>query len=141
MKQVYGKYCIAPQVCKAKPDFSALLYFFSFPLSVILLSGSNQVYYNLDPKIIPQYTPQGGQIRQVRCERSEMKDVHVPLPTGTLSSQPHTSHSHLKSTKKSVAEEEALEDWNRQMGELFEWVGMACLGAQRWASIPVHFRL
>lgn len=65
-----------------------------------------------------------------------MKDVHVPLPTGTLSSQLHKSHSHLKSTKGSVAEEEALEDWNRQMGELFEWVGMACLGAQRWAQSP-----
>jgi len=63
-------------------------------------------------------------MRQVRCERTELKDVHVPLPI--LSNQPH-----LNSTTKSVEEEEALEDWDRKIGELFEWVGMACLGAQR----------
>ncbi|KAF8809507.1 hypothetical protein BYT27DRAFT_7222422 [Phlegmacium glaucopus] len=70
------------------------------------------------------YCSTGNQMRQVRCERTELKDVHMPLPT--LSSQPRA-----QPTKKSVEEEEALEDWNRKIGELFEWVGMACLGAQR----------
>ncbi|KAG2137625.1 ribonuclease P 40kDa subunit-domain-containing protein [Suillus bovinus] len=27
--------------------------------------------------------------------------------------------------------EESMEDWDEHIGELFEWVGMACLGAQR----------
>lgn len=27
--------------------------------------------------------------------------------------------------------EDAIEDWDVRMGELFEWVGMAGLGAQR----------
>ena len=52
--------------------------------------------------------------------------MHVPLLAGTLSRQPHVT-----SMKKSVEEEEALEDWNRKIGEVFEWVGMACLGSQR----------
>ena len=70
-------------------------------------------------------------MRQVRCERTELKDVHVPLPTRILSSQPLFN---VKSTRKSIVEEqeqEVLEDWNYRIGELFEWVGMACLGAQR----------
>jgi len=85
------------------------------------------LYCSTDPKVsTPLYAPQGGEMHQVRCERRELKDVHVPLPTRTLSSQPH-----VKSTKKSVEEEEALEDWNSKIGKLFEWVGMACLGSQR----------
>jgi len=85
------------------------------------------LYCSTDPKVSPTYTPQEGQMRQVKCERRELRDVHVPLPTGTLvSSQPV-----LKSTKRSVEEEEALEDWNHKIAELFEWVGMACLGSQR----------
>lgn len=83
----------------------------------------------LDPQVVvPPYALQGGQMRQVRCERTELKDVHVPLPIQILSSQPR-----LKPTKRSIEEEEALEDWNRRTADLFEWVGMACLGSQRWS--------
>jgi hypothetical protein len=72
-------------------------------------------------------------MRQVSCEKKELKNVHVPLfelsSTWTLSSQPHVKSTR---TKKTVEEEEALEDRNRKIGELFEWVGMACLGSQRF---------
>jgi len=30
--------------------------------------------------------------------------------------------------------EESTEDWDERIGDLFEWVGMACLGAQRFVS-------
>jgi len=83
-------------------------------------------------------------MRQVRCEKKELENVHVPFfelsSTWTLSNSNSNSSSnssssqppsHVKSTrtKKSVEEEE--EDRNRKLGELFEWVGMACLGSQR----------
>ena len=55
-------------------------------------------------------------MHQVRCEKKELKDVHMPLPT------------QLPQSIKSVEEEE---DQNRKIEELFEWVGMACLGSQR----------
>ena len=71
-------------------------------------------------------------MRQVRCEKIELKDVHVPLFELPTSSQPHLK---LTRTKKSVEEEEALEDWNREIGELFEWLGMACLGSQRFSFL------
>lgn len=95
---------------------------------VLFYSGTHSTPLRLDPKAAPLCTPplDGGQMRQVGCERTELKDVHVPSPTRTLSSRPH-----VKSTKKSIEEEEALEDWNREIGQLFEWVGMACLGSQR----------
>lgn len=71
-------------------------------------------------------------MRQVKCKKTELKDVHVPffeLPTPTWT-QPHVT------TKKSVEEEEVLEDRNRKIGELFEWLGMACLGSQRFSFFP-----
>lgn len=32
--------------------------------------------------------------------------------------------------------EESAEEWDERIGDLFEWVGMACLGAQR--SVPAR---
>jgi hypothetical protein len=102
-----------------------LLFFCCFPL------GSSVAHCALH--VDPNKTPPGGQMRQVSCEKKELKNVHVPLfelsSTWTLSSQPHVKSTR---TKKKVEEEEALEDRNRKIGELFEWVGMACLGSQRF---------
>ena len=103
--------------------FSFLFFFcfFSFHLAQLTL-------LRLDPKIVPIYALQGGQMRQVRCEKTELKNVHVPLFELPTLSQPHLKLT----TKKSVEEEEALQDRNRKIGELFEWLGMACLGSQRF---------
>ena len=66
---------------------------FCFPLFFCfhLLGGSNSIlHYTLDPNKTPAYTLQGGQMRQVRCEKKEFKNVHVPLfelSALTLSSQ------------------------------------------------------
>jgi ribonuclease P/MRP protein subunit RPP40 len=35
--------------------------------------------------------------------------------------------------------EESTEDWDERMGDLFEWVGMACLGSQRSVSMRHWF--
>ena len=125
MRQVHGKCCIVPQV-------RSFVFFFVVVVSPPL-SCRSTLLLRLDPKMAPQYAPQGGQMRRVRCEKRELKDVHVPskLPTWTLSSQPHVKST----TKKTIEEEEALEDWNREIGELFEWVGMACLGSQRFGFL------
>ena len=110
-----------------------LLCSFFFVVDSPPLSCRSTLLLRLDPKMAPQYAPQEGQMRRVRCEKMELKDVHVPskLPTRTFSSQPHVKST----TKKSVEEEEAMEDWNREIGELFEWVGMACLGSQRFGFL------
>ena len=80
-------------------------------------------------------------MRQVRCKKTELKDVHVPefnlklLPTWTQGQL----HVKLTTKKKSVEEEEVLEDRNRRIGELFEWLGMACLGSQRFSFFFLFF--
>lgn len=125
-RQVHGKCCIVLQV-------RSFVFFFVFCFLSSPFHFAQLLLLHLDPKLAPQYAPQGGQMRQVRCEKKELKDVHVPskLPTWTLSNQPHVKST----TKKSVEEEEALEDWNREIGELFEWLGMACLGSQRFGFL------
>ena len=124
MRQVHGKCCIVLQVC------SFVLFFFCFVFCRSTLSC-------LDPKIAPLYAPQGGQMRQIRCKKTELKDVLVPfdlkLPTWTLSKQ--QLEPHVKSTTKKSVKEEALEDRNRKIEELFEWLGMACLGSQRFSFL------
>lgn len=62
----------------------------------------------------------------VKCEITRADDVYIPIP----SLPPHPANSNLFGR----GEEEAVEDWNVEMGALFEWVGMACLGAQRHVS-------
>ena len=127
MRQVHGKCCIVPQVCR-----SFFVFFFVFCFSFSPFHFRSTQLRLLDPKA-PPYALPGCQIRQVKCEKKELKDVHVPLfelpgPTST-SSQPHVKST----TKKTVEDEEALEDHSRKIGELFEWIGMACLGSQRFS--------
>ncbi|KAF8874453.1 ribonuclease P 40kDa subunit-domain-containing protein [Gymnopilus junonius] len=71
-------------------------------------------------------------IRTVQCTKRQQQDVHIPQPC--LSPRPDTSSSNSSSKKSKLTEnkkEDMLEDWNRRTESLFEWVGMACLGAQR----------
>ncbi|KDR80766.1 hypothetical protein GALMADRAFT_264719 [Galerina marginata CBS 339.88] len=79
----------------------------------------------------PEANPfQASQLHRVQCKKKELQDVHLPVPS--LSSRedlPSSSRSEPKG--KSKDDEDLLDDWNRRIGSLFEWVGMACLGAQR----------
>jgi ribonucleases P/MRP protein subunit RPP40 len=56
------------------------------------------------------------EIIQVLPEVVELHDVHIPMPN--LSPQ-------------TGGDESETEDWNEHISELYEWVGMSCLGAQR----------
>ncbi|TFK39770.1 ribonuclease P 40kDa subunit-domain-containing protein [Crucibulum laeve] len=60
-------------------------------------------------------------IRKVKCQRNELSDIHIPVPS--LTPRPFTS--------KKASSSEELDEWNESTGALFEWIGMACLGAQR----------
>lgn len=56
--------------------------------------------------------------------------MHVP----TLSLRPRPEGlSKRKSKGQTIREEndDLLEDWDLRVESLFEWIGMACLGAQR----------
>ena len=66
---------------------------------------------------------QPAEIREVRCQVTRSTDVYIPIPKLV----PHPSSAH----KKKLDVDENEEDWNADMGALFEWAGMACLGAQR----------
>ena len=60
----------------------------------------------------------------VSCERRELKNVQIPLLN--IKPRPQVSKSD---------DNDAMDEWNRDAGALFEWVGLACLGSQRSVSI------
>jgi ribonuclease P/MRP protein subunit RPP40 len=62
----------------------------------------------------------------VPCERRELKDVHIPL----LNIKPRP-----KVSKSDDDDNDVMDEWNRDAGALFEWIGLACLGSQRSVSI------
>ncbi|PPQ78681.1 hypothetical protein CVT25_010702 [Psilocybe cyanescens] len=67
---------------------------------------------------------------RVRCKIGEFNYMHVP----TLSLRPRPEGlSKRKSKGQTIREEndDLLEDWDLRVESLFEWIGMACLGAQR----------
>ncbi|KAI0318569.1 ribonuclease P 40kDa subunit-domain-containing protein [Amylostereum chailletii] len=95
-------------------------------------------------------SPSRSQTHDVEPTIHTLTNVHVPCPSFT--SRPSAStkaKAKSRSAKKRAAdadmdmddpgadipeevdEGEAVEDWNAEMSELFEWVGMAILGAQR----------
>ncbi|KAF8967763.1 ribonuclease P 40kDa subunit-domain-containing protein [Flammula alnicola] len=93
------------------------------------------VYCSKDRGVTPDvpFGLGGGQLHRVQCKKKELQDLYVPVPS--LSPPPETSLK-AKSKKGSVAEhdEEILDDWNRRVESLFEWIGMAGLGAQRLSA-------
>jgi len=60
----------------------------------------------------------------VECQYRVMEAIHVPVLN--ISAYP----------KPKGKEAEELEDWNMRSAALFEWVGMASLGAQRQVVTP-----
>jgi hypothetical protein len=65
--------------------------------------------------------PQFSISREVKCQIMKLSNVCIPAPS--ITSYPSTS-----------SDDGALEDWNINMSALFEWMGMACLGSQRYSS-------
>ncbi|KAH9479337.1 hypothetical protein JR316_0007927 [Psilocybe cubensis] len=67
----------------------------------------------------------------VQCEVQEFKDILVPTPS--LSVRPEKSSTQRSSGGQPTRDEieDMIEDWDLRTQSLFEWVGMACLGAQR----------
>ena len=58
-------------------------------------------------------------MKDVTAQVQNIRDVFVP-------------HIELRRYPEKGAEED-IEDWNEEVHLLLEWVGMACLGAQRYA--------
>jgi hypothetical protein len=58
-----------------------------------------------------------------------MTDVYIPEPNLVTPSQQRDDDW---TSTTAVLKEEQEEDWNESISELYEWVGMACLGAQRY---------
>lgn len=68
--------------------------------------------YVIDKNILDEST-----FHDIKPQIRKSSAIHIPvlsLPTRPLA--PNTDD---------------IEDWNEHMNSLFEWVGMACLGAQR----------
>ena len=58
-------------------------------------------------------------MKYVTAQVQRIRDIFVP-------------HVELRRYPEKDAEED-MEDWNEEVHSLIEWVGMACLGAQRYA--------
>ncbi|KAI0057440.1 hypothetical protein BV25DRAFT_1863361 [Artomyces pyxidatus] len=62
----------------------------------------------------------------------KFSNVHIPTPTLLPRPQvPRAGRPRHDGMDVDEDPESALEDWNEDMGELFEWLGMANMGAQR----------
>ena len=73
---------------------------------------------------------------RVQCKKKELKDVHVPIAAG-LFPRPEPAPK-LKGSNKILEDtEDNLLEWDTRIQALFEWIGMASLGAQRYDFAPV----
>nr|GAT51716.1 predicted protein [Mycena chlorophos] len=83
--------------------------------------GTWQVAYassdHLETSRIASSLGHASSARQVKCSSSTLLNARVPNPTLELKPRP--------------ADRDGAEDWDDEMSDLFEWVGMAALGAQR----------
>ena len=66
-------------------------------------------------------TSESHEVVNIQPQISHSTELLVPVPT--LAPLP----------------EESTEDWDERMSDLFEWVGMACLGSQRFVSTRHYF--
>lgn len=102
--------------------WSAALFFCLFFSPPVLNHLIRNAY--IGPSIsISDLVINNAQIRHVECETREMCDVHVPIVSRTAFFD--------CPDRKQLGDSDALDDWNQRIQTIFEWVGMACLGAQR----------
>jgi len=117
-------------------DITYIQFFFvlSNHLITIIFFGPCPEICDVGPSISISDLPwhNNAQIRHVECETREMCDVHVPTVSWTTFDCP----DHAPPPDSA---DDALDDWNQRIQSMFEWVGMACLGAQRWCT-PNIFR-
>jgi len=132
---VFGMLCIAWRV---RPVFP------SGPRSVVscrLCYEAVLQFYLLLKEFFPDgAAPPHGVFQELRlcrvqCKKRELKDVHVPIPR--LSSRPEPAPTPRGSDRDLEDTEEGLVEWDDRVQSLFEWVGMACLGAQRFDFVRV----
>ncbi|CAA7269226.1 unnamed protein product [Cyclocybe aegerita] len=97
-------------------------------LATLAEQSFGKLYCSRDPGTPPEGPFQDGQIRRVLCQKKELLDVHIPVLS--LASPPQPPPSKVESEQQ-FDHAEAHEDWSRRVQSLFEWAGMAALGAQR----------
>jgi hypothetical protein len=67
-------------------------------------------------------------LEKVKCQVRRSDDIHIPIITaGDIVCPRH----------KADENEDGIEDWEERTLSLFEWAGMAVLGAQRCVSATV----
>ena len=88
----------------------------------------------LDGTAPPHGVFQDLKVHRVQCKTRELKNVHVPIPE--LSPRPEPTPI-LSGSNCSLEDSEGLVDWDDRVQSLFEWIGMACLGAQRFNFVRV----
>ncbi|EAU90442.2 hypothetical protein CC1G_00826 [Coprinopsis cinerea okayama7 len=71
-------------------------------------------------------TTKDAEVRQVRCKKRESTDVYIP--SSSLGARPTLAGS---KGKKPASYEDEIEDWNRDLMDLFEWAGLAALNSPR----------
>ncbi|OCH91514.1 hypothetical protein OBBRIDRAFT_753113 [Obba rivulosa] len=76
----------------------------------------NILYTFMEPEITNTLMP-GSALRVIQPALRKTADVYVPLPN-------------IRPCPQST-DKEQVQDWQEDMSALFEWTGMACLGAQR----------
>ncbi|KAG2011884.1 hypothetical protein CC2G_011952 [Coprinopsis cinerea AmutBmut pab1-1] len=91
------------------------------------VEGWEVVYCSRDHDRIPELsTTKDAEVRQVRCKKRESTDVYIP--SSSLGARPTLAGS---KGKKPASYEDEIEDWNRDLMDLFEWAGLAALNSPR----------
>lgn len=93
----------------------------SFPRKLIRLPCISSSSF-----IIDKDTPDGpSSSHEVKPQTRKSSTIYIPtLSPSSLVLPPPVPNS-------DDDDDDEIEDWNEHMNDLFEWVGMACLGAQR----------
>ena len=73
--------------------------------------------------------------RQVAPEVRTLRGVHIPKPN--LRARPNSNNNN---NGVSPTDPDARTEWDDEVAELFEWVGLACLGSERFVSRYVQKR-
>ncbi|KAG5647849.1 hypothetical protein DXG03_007773 [Asterophora parasitica] len=107
------------------------------------LGAWNVLYASNDPSVLPEPAVIDTRVREAQCQMTKTSDVLVPSPslrrhpstsrsaTATLPGSSRSPGSRAGEHAQGPDEGEDLEDWNIDVAGLFEWIGMASLGAQR----------
>ena len=83
-------------------------------------------------------SPSRARRHKVKPNIQHVRNVHIPtfaLPPRPTSNRRGRRRDLIHGEKVADADDnDALEDWNERASELFEWIGMVNIGAQRYVS-------